>query len=122
MKMIQEQWKFLLDLKRLIEFIEKQKMMVTGGELWRTPEMQEIYLKEGKSKTKNSMHLNRLAIDLNFFTVEGEIPINKRERIKPIGDYWESLDERNFWGGSWRGAIESGKSTWYDLPHFERKI
>ncbi len=41
--------------------------MVTGGELARTPEQQAIYVKTGRSKTLNSIHLKRCAIDLNFF-------------------------------------------------------
>ena len=40
---------------------------MTGGELARTPEQQAIYFKTGRSKTMNSIHLKRCAIDLNFF-------------------------------------------------------
>ena len=34
-------------------------------------------------------------------------------------------DEDRFfveWGGSWRGLIETGKSTFVDDPHFERQV
>jgi peptidoglycan L-alanyl-D-glutamate endopeptidase CwlK len=89
--------------------------VVTGGELFRTQEQQEIYLKNGKSKTKNSMHLKRCAIDLNIFTMTEGKPIlcTDGDKIKSIGDYWESLDEKNRWGGNWK---------WKDINHFERSV
>jgi hypothetical protein len=41
--------------------------VVTAGELYRSPEQQEIYHQDRRSKTMDSLHLKRLAIDLNFF-------------------------------------------------------
>jgi hypothetical protein len=82
-------------------------------------EMQEIYVKAGRSKTMNSMHIHKCAIDLVL--LKDRIVCN-RTQIKPLGDYWESLDPKNRWGGSWRGLVDSGKSSFVDAPHFERQV
>ena len=73
MGLVSEQAAFLLDACKIIQFAAEKGFTVTGGELWRTPEQQEIYVKTGKSKTMNSNHLKRLAIDLNFFDNKGAL-------------------------------------------------
>lgn len=88
------------------------------GEVWRPQEMQEIYLRDGRSKTRNSQHTKKLAADLHFFIAGRMATIDE---IRPLGKYWEALDSANRWGGSWRGLIESGQSTFVDAPHFERR-
>lgn len=118
--MVEEQWEFLQDVALLILEAKTLHIELSGGELYRTQAQQDIYIKEGKSKTNNSMHLKRLAIDFNFF-VEGEL-VYEHESITKLGKYWEGLSPKNRWGGSWRGLIESGKSTFKDTPHFERQI
>ena len=65
MNLSDEQWEFLKDVGKLINFIESQGDKATGGELLRTSEQQDIYMKTGKTKTLNSNHLKKLAIDLN---------------------------------------------------------
>ena len=72
MSLSQEQAAFLLDACKLIQYATEQGFVVTGGELARTPEQQAIYFKTGRSKTMNSIHLKRCAIDLNFFK-DGQI-------------------------------------------------
>lgn len=84
--------------------------MVTGGELYRTPEQQQIYVNTGRSKTMNSNHLRRCAIDLNFF-MDGKIVWDKAQ-LSPLGSYWESLSPKNRWGGNFKSLV--------DVPHFER--
>jgi hypothetical protein len=120
MSLNSEQAAFLRDVVKLFEFIWKSGYEITAGELYRTVEQQEIYVKTGRSKTMNSMHLKRCAIDLNFFK-DGNL-IQDRDSIKPIGDHWESLNEKNRWGGNWRGLVDSGKSQFVDIPHFERQV
>ena len=102
----------MLDISRLIRWCAEQGYVVTGGELWRTVEQQKIYVQTGRSKTMNSKHLDRLAIDLNFFICEKIL--TTVEEIAPIGKYWESLDAKNRWGGNF--------STFKDAPHFERNV
>jgi hypothetical protein len=88
------------------------------GECMRTPEQQKLYFNSGRSKTMNSQHLKKLAIDLNLIT-QGRLATAKE--INELGKWWESLDPKNRWGGSWRGLVESGQSSFVDSPHFERQ-
>ncbi len=114
--LVAEQSGFLADVCRLIDFIRNSKNFcaVTGGELYRTEEQQKIYVIEGKSKTMNSMHMKRLAIDLNIFEMVGtEIkPVYDKAKLQYIGDYWESLNPKNKWGGNFKSFL--------DVPHFQR--
>lgn len=112
MSLIYEQHAFLQDVARLVIFADQAGFIVTGGELWRTPEQQSIYVKTGRSKTMASNHLRRLAIDLNFLK-DGKL-VWDVSAIKPVGDYWESLHPKNRWGGNWK--------SFKDVPHFERNI
>lgn len=112
-----KQWLFLKDVAKLIIKAEQLGYKVTGGELYRTPEQQQIYVKSGRSKTMKSKHLSRLAIDLNFFIKDenGRWKLTwSVDKIKPIGNYWESLNNNNVWGGNW--------SKFKDVPHFERQL
>ena len=112
MSLSQEQAAFLLDACKLIQYATEQGFVVTGGELARTVEQQAIYFKTGRSKTMDSIHLKRCAIDLNFFK-DGKLVWDKNQ-IAPIGAYWESLNEKNRWGGNFKSLI--------DVPHFERNV
>ena len=48
MSLSQEQAAFLRDMGKLVEFATSQGFLVTAGELYRTPEQQEIYVKTGR--------------------------------------------------------------------------
>lgn len=110
MSLVQQQAAFLLDVGRLVQYATDQGWTVTAGELYRTPEQQELYVKTGRSKTMNSLHLQRLAIDLNFFR-DGKLVYDK-QLLAPLGAYWETLNPLNSWGGN--GV------TLVDVPHFSR--
>lgn len=122
MSLVQEQWEFLKDVAKLIEYIEQQGWIATGGELYRTPQQQAIYVKTGRSKTYNSYHLKRLAIDLNFFkpiydengNIIGHDLTWDYHDIEKFGKYWESLNPQNRWGGHFK--------SFKDVPHFERRL
>ena len=119
MSAVAEQNAFLLDFVQLVLYATKLGYVVTAGELSRPIEMQQLYVKTGRSKTMDSQHLKRMAGDLNFFK-DGKL-VQTREELKPLGEFWEGLNPKNRWGGSWRGLVESGKSSFVDCPHFERK-
>ena len=112
MSMVQEQAAFLLDTCKLIQFATDEGWTVTGGELARTPEQQAIYFKTGRSKTMDSIHLKRCAIDLMFFK-DGKI-VWDRAQLAPVGAFWESLHPKNRWGGNFKSLL--------DVPHFERNV
>ena len=114
MSLVKEQAAFLLDVAKLINKATELGFVVTGGELARTPEQQAIYVKTGRSKTMNSIHLKRCAIDLNFFTKDGKLTYDI-PALTPVGEYWQSLEPtKNAWGGFWK--------SFKDVPHFERKV
>lgn len=119
MKLSDQQFLFAVQLNLLYSWLIEKGYKFTLGEAHRTPEQQDIYLQQGKTKVKHSLHQDRLAQDLNIF-IDGQLTYD-RHKLKPIGDFWESLSPENRWGGSWRGLIESGKSTFVDTPHFERR-
>ena len=112
MSLVAEQSAFLLDVCKLIQHATQSGWVVTGGELFRTAEQQEIYLKTGRSKTMASNHLRRLAVDLNFFK-DGKLVWDKAA-LAAVGAYWESLNPKNRWGGNFKSLV--------DVPHFERNV
>lgn len=108
--LVSEQWEFVKDIVKLIQKAQELGIVLTMGEGFRTNEQQAWYVQNGKSTVSVSQHQKRLAHDFNFF-IDGEICWDK-EKIRPLGDYWESLNTRNRWGGNWTSFI--------DMPHFER--
>lgn len=112
-KLVLAQQQFAQDVARLIQHAKEHGLDVTLGEAWRPAEMQELYIQQGKSWTRNSRHLSRLAIDLNLF--RGEIYLQDEEEYAKLGLWWEaSRPGINVWGAS------SGRPR-KDANHFERK-
>lgn len=99
---------FTRDLVRLISKAHELGYGVRLGEVFRSPEQQQIYIKTGRSKTMNSMHLKKCAADLHF-TKDGELCYPE-----VLGKYWESLDVLNKAGMFW--------SKFKDQPHFQRTV
>jgi macrodomain Ter protein organizer (MatP/YcbG family) len=104
------QWEFLQDVSKLIQYAGAHGYKLTGGELYRTAEQQAIYVQRKMSYARESQHQKKLAIDLNVFKFE-KLTYEKAD-IKPLGDYWESLNKANRWGGNF--------SKLDDASHFER--
>ncbi|HLG28721.1 MAG TPA: M15 family metallopeptidase [Candidatus Brocadiales bacterium] len=121
MKLSDEQFEFLKDTIKLFDKAIKIGFTITYGEAYRTPEQQEIYFRTGKTKTMNSNHLKRLAIDLNFFKPKENNVLTltyAKSELQELGDYWESLNPQNKWGGNYSKWYPN--STFVDTPHFER--
>lgn len=117
MSMVNEQHAFLQDVAKLLQKAVELGFIVTGGELFRTPDQQAIYIRTGRSQTMASNHLKRLAIDLNIFIKQADgSPVLTYDIsiLKPLGDFWEQLTPgKNSWGGNWK--------SFKDVPHFERR-
>jgi hypothetical protein len=112
MGMVDKQVTFTRNVSKLIEKANQLEIGLTFGEAFRTEEQQSWYVRDGKSKTMNSRHLIRLAVDFNFF-INGKLTYDKA-KLQALGDYWESLNPGvNSWGGNWQSFI--------DTPHFEAK-
>lgn len=103
---------FALDVARLIQFADEQGYAVTFGEAYRTEDQQRIYVRKGLSRTMDSYHRKRLAVDLNLF--KDGVYLDKAEAHRPLGEYWKSLNERNRWGGDFQGLADGN--------HYERRL
>jgi len=98
MKLSEKQQIFALNFAKLVIYIYEKGFACTYGEAFRTDEQAEIYAKSGKG-IKNSLHCSRLAIDLNLFSAPGGDYLSATEDHKQFGEYWESLNPKNRWGG-----------------------
>jgi peptidoglycan L-alanyl-D-glutamate endopeptidase CwlK len=108
MKLSEKQAVFLNNMAILIIWGNSQEgWYLTGGELQRSEEQQKIYFESGASKTMDSKHIYRLAMDLNLF-INGEYQTD-REAYKPLADFWKSLHKDNVAGYDWG----------WDANHFE---
>ena len=110
---------FLLNAAKLILWAFNGGYHIRGGELLRTAEQQQIYLKMGRSKTMNSRHLDKLAIDLNLIK-NGSLS-NNSEDYKPLSEYWMSLHPYNVWGSDWNRNHQYTDEKFLDPYHFEMR-
>ena len=109
MSLREEQTAFTLDVAKLINYADEIGIELTFGEVQRTAYQQAKYVADGKSKTMNSKHIDKLAVDFNFF-VGGRLTYDL-EDVEQLGRYWESLDDKNEAGMFWK---------FRDTPHFQR--
>lgn len=116
--LFEEQAIFTQNVGKLLTFIYKNGYKCSMGEAWRSPEQAAIYAKEGKG-IKDSLHCERLAIDLNLFD-HNDHYLNDFHDYEFIGTYWESLHKNNEWGGHWHPTKDHPKQT-VDMDHFEMK-
>jgi len=105
----QLQFQFSRNVCQLIQFANTQGYEITIGEVLRTQEQQKIYLKEGKSKTLNSYHLKKLAIDIHLFKNGKYLTANNDYAI--LAKHWEQLHSNNVAGYYWG----------WDANHFEMR-
>lgn len=115
--MVEKQFIFLVNLANLILWVKKRGFVLTGGELLRTADQQELYVKSGKSKINNSRHLVKLAIDLNLF-INGKYIDKACPEYQEIGNYWCALHPLNRWGGDFNKNGDYKDDGW-DANHFE---
>lgn len=97
----EKQSRFALGVARLIQEAQKRGYQVTLGEAWRTIEQAALNAKSG-SGTKNSLHCDRLAIDLNLFR-DGKF-LSTTEDHRELGEWWEGQASDHRWGGRFTRA------------------
>ena len=132
MRLSEQQQIFTRNIALLISFAFKNDIGLTMGEAYRTKSqillnffgfkiekggVIGIRLVKSRrlSKTLKSLHADRLAIDFNFF-IRGKLTYAYSD-ILLLGNYWESLDPANRWGGDFnKNNIEDG---FVDTPHFQ---
>ena len=115
MSLSNQQYDFAKDVIKLFQFIIDTKMKFTIGEVWRRESTQAWLYKQGFTKTFNSDHLKKLAVDLFFWYNNKFLENNDRTKLilMPIADYWKSLNKQNYWGGYFLNFL--------DTSHFGRK-
>lgn len=72
---------------------------VTMGEAWRTPQQAQWNADHGTG-IAHSLHIERLAIDLNFF--KNGAYITDGTQLAEVGAWWKSLGPRYRWGGDFQ--------------------
>ena len=103
-------------LASLISFAYENGYELTLGEAYRTEEQQRLYVDSGRSRTMNSRHRDRLAVDLNLF--RDGVYLTDGEAYRFLGEKWESLGGR--WGGRFGlSPDEYAAKTGWDSNHFE---
>lgn len=86
-------------LPRLIDKAFELGFEVTLGESWRPPITAQYYKSIGKG-ISNSLHLTRMAQDLNLF--RDKEWLTTTDDYRPLGVFWESLSTDLYkcrWGG-----------------------
>lgn len=118
---------FVKNIGELIAYAYANGFELSFGEVYRTPEQQKIYFESGRSKTMNSRHLDRLAVDFNFFK-NGQMLfkdpakyVDDANLIKPLGNFWVLLHADNVWGGDWDRDNDVVDEKFRDPYHFEMK-
>lgn len=113
--LLEKQFVFSTRVARLIHELEELGFGVTLGEAYRTPEQARRYASEGKG-ISDSLHTDRLAIDLNLFRDRSFL--TRTEDYKLAGEIWESYSTPDFtfcWGGHF------GDGNHFSISHGGRK-
>jgi len=123
MTLREKQSVFALNVSKLIAYAYEIGYEITLGEAYRTQCQQYLYFEgrkimkigsdlklavtKPKSKTMNSKHRDKLAIDINLFK-DGKY-LTDKESFKPLAEYWKSLNDKNTSGYFWH----------WDFNHFQ---
>lgn len=109
-KLLQKQFTFTRLVASLIEFAYREGFTLTFGDAYRSKEEAKRLSKLGLGII-NSLHCQRLAVDLNLF--KEDLWIQDGKGFQALGEYWESLSTPGIvcrWGGRFARK---------DFNHFE---
>jgi hypothetical protein len=110
MSLSEQQRAFTLNVAKLIQWAYDNGYELTFGEALRTPEQAAHNAITGAG-IANSLHLIKLAIDLNLF--KDGVYQTDSAAYKPLGDFWKTLDPINAWGGDFSKPDGNHYSTSY---------
>lgn len=99
MTLREKQCLFTTLIAKLILQANEWGMQLTLGEAWRTPEQAKLNADRGIG-IRNSLHTERLAVDLNLFV--GGVYIDSSEGHRRLGEHWESMHPNCRWGGRFK--------------------
>lgn len=116
MTLLEKQFTFSRLLPLLINRAIVLGYEVTMGECYRSPEEAARLAKLGKG-IKNSLHISRLAVDLNLF--RDGVYLTDGEAHRMLGIYWESLSVGKPYNCDWGGHF--GDANHYSIGDNGRK-
>jgi hypothetical protein len=99
-----KQSRFVWLVGQLILHAYAQGYELTYGDAYRSPE-EAARLAAARKGIKNSLHTQRLAIDLNLF--QHGVYLSSTESHRPLGEFWESLSTPEIeccWGGRFKDS------------------
>ena len=96
--LLDQQVEFPPLVARLIDWAYANGYTLTFGEAWRSPAEAAINAQTGAG-IANSLHTERLAIDLNLF--KDGVLLESVDDYRPAGEYWLTLHTLARWGGTW---------------------
>lgn len=100
--LLEAQLAFFKCVPRLIDFAVGAGYFPAAGELWRSPQQAQWNAQHGTG-IANSLHTQRLAIDIVLFGADGSYyDGSKPEHLaayRDLGRYWTGLDPHCCWGG-----------------------
>lgn len=99
MTLREQQSLFVKLVAQLIQWAYSNGYELTFGEAWRTPEQAKLNAAKGTG-IPNSLHISRLAIDLNLF--RDGVFLDSTEHHRALGNYWKSLHPLACWGGDFK--------------------
>lgn len=108
----QKQRLFSFLLPRLLDKAHELGFEISLGEAWRNTATARL-MAEQRRGIANSLHIERLAIDLNLF--RGGEYVTDGDCHAPLGEFWESLHRLCRWGGRF------GDGNHYSITHNGRK-
>ena len=108
-RLLELQMEFSVKMADFISRLNLAGYQITMGECYRTKEQAELNAKKGIG-IANSLHCDRLAVDLNLFK-EGKLLT--ADGYLPAGLIWEKM------GGTWGGRFNDGHH--YSLEHEGKK-
>ena len=113
MTLREKQSLFVRLVSALIREADARGYELTFGEAYRSSEEAARLAKAGKGIV-NSLHLSRLAIDLNLF--KGGRYLSSTAAHRPLGEWWETQHELCRWGGRFKRS----DGNHYSLAHGDR--
>ena len=109
MKLSEHQQRFAIHAALLILYADTLGYATTLGDAYRDPRVHGEYGEKKGYAAAKSEHKRRLAIDLNLFK-DGEY-LGGTDDHKELGEFWESLDLLNVWGGRWDDGNHYQRNT-----------
>jgi len=99
MSLRSKQSTFVFNISKLIQRAYSLGYELTFGEALRSQAQADLNAASGAG-ISNSLHLQKLAIDLNLFK-DGKYLSASADHAE-LGAYWKTLDPENRWGGDFR--------------------